>query len=734
MMRWRDLGAGLGAAPRVALRWDYWWEVLRRLLFSHVFLGYAALVASLYFGTRALLGGPAGFALLTVGIFVLPLLVLLFVPYACWVFNPAAARVLPEYLDLPTLRVDEEPPFLFYVLWTVPGLAILLATMVLLASGHLAIHGFSQGILFDIVGGAGSLLAGLALMTVFVRASLATHYSQEEVRRFLKATRWQRRLLWPVLVLAVGWAVHLGLTELLRALGLLSPAGLDPRNPWGIDVKGRGLLLGLDFLISTLVGIGYTGALLRACSRSAPGPESSAAPVSETLVLEPRRGRRRRSAKVREARAHRGRVAAMAIVAFVGLCGGLYLARLSLADGYLGRDESYARMPALVDELFPPSSQSAAQALESALAANRLRAGYIAYGCAGKLEHALWIDRLGVVGDHDRARLLTCAACGNNKPAVDWVLQQQPQPDPNVAMRVDGGGRPQRTALACAARHNDLQLAKRLVDMRASLGSAEDPQSPLQQAIAQRHWPMVRYLATHVGFPGGALRAALQEAAWRDAKAPAEILPRLLEAGFRVEGADRQQRTLFHWAAQRQDLALAKALLARPVAPAAGPAQADAQGVLPWMLVLRKAELEGKPMTDDALELLRLLLPPQADVNARVGAAAKPADGLLPAGWNAGAATLSQPAARALLGPELDHGLLPGDPQTWWKFNSYQDAETFIRSATVAQLERAEAPEALPGQLPRKLSTALIEAGWSPLVDELLLKLHPPPPPRGKRR
>src|SRR5206468_10444998 len=86
----------------------------------------------------------------------------------------------------------------------------------------------------------------------------------------------------------------------------------------------------------------------------------------------------------------------------------------------------------------------------------------------------------------------------------------------------------------------------------------------------------------------------------------------------------------------------------------------DRQGALPWMYVLRKAELDAQPLSADAAELLRLLLPPGVDVNqpllrpleAGAGAA-------FPPGWSAGAASLNQPAARAILGADLDFGVLP---------------------------------------------------------------------------
>ena len=41
MVRWSDLGDSLKACPRLALRWDLWAQVLRRLFFSPVFVAYA---------------------------------------------------------------------------------------------------------------------------------------------------------------------------------------------------------------------------------------------------------------------------------------------------------------------------------------------------------------------------------------------------------------------------------------------------------------------------------------------------------------------------------------------------------------------------------------------------------------------------------------------------------------------------------------------------------------------
>ena len=113
------------------------------------------------------------------------------------------------------------------------------------------------------------------------------------------------------------------------------------------------------------------------------------------------------------------------------------------------------------------------------------------------------------------------------------------------------------------------------------------------------------------------------------------------------------------------DLRLAQLLLQRcGRAPADQTlARPDRQGALPWMYVLRRAELTGQPLSDEATELLRLLLPPGADVNLALKKPLEPGSGdAFPADWTAGKSAANQPAALEVLGPALNVGLAPAEP------------------------------------------------------------------------
>jgi hypothetical protein len=200
------------------------------------------------------------------------------------------------------------------------------------------------------------------------------------------------------------------------------------------------------------------------------------------------------------------------------------------------------------------------------------------------------------------------------------------------------------------------------------------------------------------------------------------VLPRLLAPGSDLRAVDRQGRNLFHWAAMRHDLGTARLLVERARGDAVLQAlqRPDHQGALPWMYVLRKAELDAQPLSADAAQLLRLLLPPGADVNQPLQRPLEAGAGdAFPPGWSAGAASLNQPDARAILGPALDVGLLPQDPEQWWNFAGQAQAAEFVRSLAPAQLDRAEHPQAPPGLEPRKLSDALADAGWPELAAQV---------------
>lgn len=723
MVRWRDLGAGLAAAPRVLLSGKYWSALLARLLFSRVFAGYALVAALLYAGARSMLsnvrGDGTGMMLVIVaalGPALLALLFALLLPYALWAINPAAARTLPRFLPLPPRDEDGEPGFVSYLAWCVPVMVL----AVLLTALTTYVPAFHDSDVAPWFGYASALLVALSLLKPYTRAALAVHYARDDIDTFLHATRWQRRLLWLPVVLALGWAGNLLVALVLRGSGLLGPHGL-PTSPAAVPVA-----IALAMLVSLALGIFYVAVLMHACGRAA-APASSHTMSMDTQGEWP-------AASAPGWPPRRRAWGAVATLALVALPAGAWWGREPLLDLWLGRQESHQ------DALLAAGSRFAYDGatgvlLDPAQAVDRLRAGYVVHGCIGDLAAARWIERVGAVSAFDRGRLLTCAACEGRRETVDWVLASLPAVELNgVSMRAAHGGPRQRTtALACAASRNDLALARQLVTAGARPGNFAEPLSPLQQAIAKGHWDMARLLANrYPQLRNAALRPALEQARARGQR-PAELVPRLVRVGIALDQRDEHGRNPFHWAAQRHDLGMVQALLAEKVTPGFGAGDADLQGVLPWMLVLRKAELDGQVLGDEALELLRLLAPPGTDVNIAAGHASPVNTALLPAGWNAGQATLNQPAARGLLGPGLDHGRLPDDAATWWKFGSAHQAEEFVRSATVQQLERAENPEAPDGLPPKKLSVALREAGWEALAEELQQKLRQPAPVARRR-
>lgn len=722
MVRWRDLGAGLAAAPRVLLSRKYWSALLRRLLFSRVFAGYALVAALLYAGARSMLSNVrtdgTGMLLVIVtalGPALLALLFALLLPYALWAINPAAARTLPRFLLVPPADTEGEPGFLSYLAWCVPVMVL----AVLLTALATYVPGLHHSDFAPWFGYASALLVALSLLKPYTRAALAVHYARDDIDAFLHATRWQRRLLWLPVVFALGWAGNLLVALALRASGLTGPHGL-PTSPAAVPVA-----VALALLVSLVLGIFYVAVLMHACGRAAP-PASSQTLSMDTQGEWP--------AAYAPGWTRRRAWGASAMLVLVALPAGAWWGREPLLDLWLGREESHQDAMLAAGSRFAYDG-SAGLLLDPAQAVDRLRAGYVVHGCVGDLTAARWIERVGAVSAFDRGRLLTCAACEGRKETVDWVLASLPAVELNgVSMRAAQGGPRQRTtALACAASRNDLALARQLVAAGARPGNFAEPASPLQQAIAKGHWDMARLLAT--SFPhlrDAALRPALEQARARGQQ-PAELVPRLVRLGIALDQQDEYGRNAFHWAARRHDLATVQALLAQKVPAGFGPRDADVQGVLPWMLVLRKAELDGQPLAGEALDLLRLLAPSGPAVNAAAGPASTMGPALLPVGWNAAGAVLNQPAARAILGPDLDYGRLPADSANWWKFSSYEQAETFVRSATAEQLERAENPEAPDGLQPRKLSTALREAGWEPLAEELQQRLRPAAPVARRR-
>ena len=657
MVRWSDLGASLQASPRAMLRPDLWREVLRRMLFSRVFAGHAVLALLLWLAQRSLANGLSGvdshrmlflLELLVVAAPALPLLVaLLLLPYAYWVFAPAAARVLPAYLDLPP-AVEDEPGFLRYFLWTLPAIALLVLVTLL----HLvpAVSGAELGPPLLV---AAMVLVLLSVLKLFTRAALAAHYPPQEIQLFLAATAWQRFFVWLPALLVLGWASD----GLVAGFGQL----LGLHGEYQTTTAGAVLMFGLQFLLGALAATVFTGVLLLACGRTGGAVIDTSTMLDSGLA----RGDRATRPMTREQleamrnvhRAQRRRrpswlVAAGALGA---LALGLYFARLPLTDWYFAQDPAYAGATEGIVAVRQPGERKPRRLLDPAVRDERLRAGFIAYACAGDLERAQWIWRLGATSAWDHGRVLACAACSRQRGAVDWLLAS----DSELMVSLDLGqhkGQP-ITALACAARDNDVPLAQRLLQRAAQQRDFLPVSHALQAAASRQHWAMVRMLVQKDRTAAHAATFAALDAAYaQDPQKPAQLLPRMLEAGLIVHAVDRHRRTVFHWAAQRHDLALLRALMERsdPRIAALSLRRPDAQGALPWMYVLRKAELDGQPLSADATELLRLLLPADKHLGFVV-TVARPGDAeALPVGWDASQAALAQPMARRILGEELE--------------------------------------------------------------------------------
>lgn len=727
MVSWSDLGASLRASPRVALRWDLWWVVARRLFFSRVSFGYALAVLLLFLAGRILFDlteegqVPAPLvALLLAGPAIFAVASSFLVPWACWVLIPAVSLVLPEHMALPPPQVEEEPLFTQYLLWAVP----LVASALLLAGLSFVPwldHGWAGwGFAF-----ACSVVLGLAALTLFTRTALAAHYEGEEIRAFLRVTRRPRRFLVLPLALAIGW----GACSLLRVADRVLPD--PPLLAW----------IALDLmlaLLALLAAITCTGAVLRSAGRlqDVESDNSSAANSTQVTTMDsegprfyvptrpmviPRRPRRTRKTKPRL----RWIGSTLRITGvFAALAGVAYLARLPLADWYFSHDPAYVTATETLDRMHGDTGHRFGPILDPNVLEQRLRAGYIVAGCNGDLERAGRLEWLGVPQDVDHMRLLACASCNYQKEAAAWVLATQPALRPGlVVMASNGDRRKPRSALSCAARNNDLALARQLLARGARVRDLDGPYSAVAVAAAQQNWEMVRLLLQKDPSAADAATFAGLDAAYaRDPNRPAEVLPRLLAPGSDLRAVDRQGRNLFHWAAMRHDLATARELVqrARPDAVQQALQRPDRQGALPWMYVLRKAERDAQPLSADAAQLLHLLLPPGADVNQVLPRSLEPIPGdNFPPGWSAGAASLNLPAARAILGPELDFGLLPEDPSRWWNFASAVQAEDFVRGLSPPQLDRVEHPQAPAGLEPRKLSDALAEAGWSDLAAQV---------------
>lgn len=603
MVAWKDLGDGLGAVPRVALRLDYWLPVLRRLVLSRVFLGYALAAGLLYYvGSQFLADArqPGMLGVLMMGLMLGPSLLVvaasLLVPYALWAFGPPVGRVLRAQGELRAARVEEQPPFAHYLLWAVP-----LVVLSVLCGALLWLPALHRGMLGDAFTYASIALLTLALMKLLARAALAAHYAREDIDLFLALTRWQRLLAWVPLSCALAWALAESFELLARALALPGTWFLHPSPTF------LGLLAG-HALAAILVGIACVATLLFACERIATPPEEPL--TSVTLVLPPRLAPRPRPRIVaRPAMSWRGRVA-ITLAVLVLVPAAAWLARAPLVDWYLGgRGTQYSIAVDVVNRHF----RSQGAALDAGRREDRLLAGYVLENCMGHREQARWLAHVVQPTPQHQDWMLTCAACNGPRGTVQRLLVDMPAlPHLASALPTHGDGKRTRTALACAVAANDMGLAHQLLPAQTRGIAVRGQYSALQAAIERRYWPMARMLVHTAGDRQELQRSvltALEQAHARGGATPADLVPGLRLAGLPLEVADGQGRNLFHYAALWHDLPLARALLAQNLPPSFGPTQPDAAGVLPWTYVLRRAEQDGQPMSEDATELLRLLLP-----------------------------------------------------------------------------------------------------------------------------
>lgn len=603
MVSWKDLGDGLGAVPRVALRLDYWLPVLRRLLFSQVFLGYALAAGLLFFmGSQFLADArqPGMLGVLMMGLMLGPSLLMvaasLLVPYGLWAFSPSVGRVLRAQGELRAAQVEEPPPFLHYLLWAVP-----LVVLSVLSGALLWLPVLHRGMLGDAFTYASIAVLTLALMKLYARAALAAHYAREDIDLFLATTRWQRLLAWAPLSLAVAWGLAESFELLAKALALPVPWFLGPSPAFLALLAGHALA-------AILVGIAYVATLLFACERMATPPEEPL--TSVTLVLPPRLAPRPRPRIVaRPAMSWRGRVAiTLAVLAVVPAAA--WLARAPLVDWYLdGRGTQYSIAVDVVNRHF----RSQGAALDAGRREDRLVAGYVLENCMGHREPARWLGYVVQPTPQHQDWMLTCAACNGPRGTVQRLLVDMPAlPHLASALPTHGDGKRPRTALACAVAANDMGLAHQLLPAQTRGIAVRGQYSALQAAIERRYWPMARMLVHTAGDRQELQRSvlmALEQARVRRGATPAELVPGLRLAGLPLEVADSQGRNLFHYAAMWHDLPLARALLEQNLPAPYGPTQPDAEGELPWRYVLRKAEQDGKPLNDEGIELLRLLLP-----------------------------------------------------------------------------------------------------------------------------
>ena len=80
--------------------------------------------------------------------------------------------------------------------------------------------------------------------------------------------------------------------------------------------------------------------------------------------------------------------------------------------------------------------------------------------------------------------------------------------------------------------------------------------------------------------------------------------------------------------------------------------QGDSQGVRPWMYVLRRSENTRAALTAEAVEVLRLLVPPESDMNFAVQG--RQGGQEFPPGWSPARLAMADPAAREVFGSRLE--------------------------------------------------------------------------------
>lgn len=686
MLQWGDVVAGTRAGGALVLRWAFWWAVLKRALFSRVALGYLLAAFAIGFGVRTMLQGSP----LTGNVVGLLMLVMLgapiaimaaacaLIPYMYWVFHPVVARFAPDHLRLPEPEVAEEPPFGRYVWWSLLPAAWLLASIFAAMLRPVAMYVVLA-------------VATASLLKLATRAALAAHYAPETMDRFLAATRWQRPLVWLPVLFVLGVALAWGVEQLVQLLGL--------RSGFGFNFGGMALALVLHTALSSFVAASTCCAILLAAARYATpgalGELSVTQPMSEQ-VREPAPRVARPMPTPRPALGA-GTLALGAVVLLVAGVAGAWFGRFHLTDLYYGQDPVYRGATMTGWPATGPQPTAGVR--------QRLQSGLVTYACAGQHGRADWLWRLGVQDNVDLGPVLVCGACMRKPEAIAWVDAKAPQASVNTVVRSRGTA---MSALACAARDNDLALAQRLKDRGADPLQPPGNQSPVHAALQRASPRMLALLLQDA--PPATLVAAVEAA---QARHPRELTWVVQAAGIKMPAAqvrDAHGRNLLHLAAIHNDNGLAAIV---PDA-AALRAQPDAQGALPWMHLLRRAERDGAPVN---LQLLQYLLPPDADVNTRAKAAAAGMPAALPLGWSAAQAAIHSPEARIVLGPSLDYGVLPDEAARWWQFRDEAQALQFVRELTQPQLLRVEHPEAPNGVPGKPLSQALHEQGWPHLAD-----------------